>query len=103
MLLLRRVGPQLVLFLFVTGCAAMQDTLAQDLAWQRVEKCKGIGSSLQVTRVDPDGRIWYQTVGGTGGASEFVNCLQKAAADQAGGPVVPSPVMSTVSSPSGAR
>src|SRR5205814_6007643 len=64
------------------GCAATQDTLAQQLAWERVEKCKGIGASLQVSRVEPDGRIWWQTQGGNQGSTEFYNCLRDAAIEQ---------------------
>ena len=71
----------LSVFLLV-GCVATQDTLAQQLAWERIEKCKGIGASLQVTRVEPDGRIWYQTQGGNQGATEFNNCLRAAAVEQ---------------------
>ena len=64
------------------GCAATQDTLAQQLAWERVEKCKGIGASLQVSRVEPDGRIWWQTQGGNQGSTEFYNCLRDAEIEQ---------------------
>jgi len=79
MRVLLRVSPILVL---VVGCASMGDTPAQKLAWERVEKCKGIGASLQVTRVDTDGKIWFETTGGNQGQTEFTDCLHKAELEQ---------------------
>lgn len=67
----------------LAGCASMHNTLAQDLAWQRVDKCQRIGAAVTVTRVDPNGTIWYEWRGGSHGASDFEACLRNAAAEQA--------------------
>ena len=83
--------------LLLAGCAT-QDTLAQQLAWERVEKCKGIGSSLQVSRIEPDGRIWWQTQGGTQGSTEFHNCLRDAAIEQGKRRAAPAAVAATSTS-----
>src|SRR5215470_13223702 len=69
----------LAVLIFLSGCAS-GNTLAQDLAWERVEKCKNIGAELLVTRVDPNGTIWYQY---RGPRQEFEECLRKAASEQA--------------------
>lgn len=81
--------------LLIAGCAATQNTLAQDLAWERAEKCKTT-ANIQIVRVDPDGQIWYQY--SSGGASVFNECLKKAAADQARRGVVAAPPPAVASS-----
>jgi len=72
----------------LAGCATNQNTLAQELAWERAEKCKGVGNT-QITRVEPDGKIWYQY--SSGGSSTFNDCLRQAALEQAQRRVVPAP------------
>jgi hypothetical protein len=69
--------------LLLAGCGSMGNTLAQDLAWQRIEKCQRIGAAVTVTRVEPNGTIWYEWRGGSQGISEFDACLKNAAAEQA--------------------
>jgi len=76
------------LVVLAAGCAATQNTLAQELAWERANKCNGVGN-MQVLRVEPDGKIWYQY--GSGGATEFNECLKKAAIEQAQRRVAPAP------------
>jgi hypothetical protein len=83
--------------LLLAGCAVTHNTLAQDLAWERIEKCKGIANELSFDRVEPDGRIWYQYRGG--GRALVDECLRKAAVEQAQrrvSPAVPSAVASGV-------
>jgi hypothetical protein len=69
----------LLALILLSGCGS-GNTLAQDLAWERVDKCKGLGAELLVTRVDPNGTIWYQY---RGPRHEFEECLRKAASEQA--------------------
>ena len=70
------------------GCAATRNTLAQDLAWERAEKCKDVGINVQVSRVEPDGRLWYTY---RSGGNEFAECLKKAGEDQAQRRIVAAP------------
>jgi len=83
MLLRRLLLSSSALLLLLAGCASMGNTLAQDLAWQRVEKCQRIGAAVTVNRVEPNGTIWYEWRGGSQGVSEFEACLKNAAAEQA--------------------
>jgi hypothetical protein len=61
----------------------MQDTLAQKLAWERIDRCKEveISSNIQVDRVEPDGRIWWYSR--TGGETAYRECLRDAGIEQA--------------------
>jgi hypothetical protein len=74
----------------LTGCAATGNTLAQELAWERAEKCKGGVAGIQITRVESDGRIWYQSNDSSEG-SQFSNCLRQAEREQAQRRVVAAP------------
>jgi hypothetical protein len=76
------------------GCATTQNTLAQDLAWERAEKCKRV-ANIQINRVEPDGRIWYQHT--SGGGAAFDECLKQAAAEQARRRVAPAPPVAVAS------
>jgi len=78
----------------------MHNTLAQDLAWQRVDKCQRIGAAVTATRVDPNGTIWYEWRGGSQGISDFEACLRNAAAEQAKQQRVAPPPAQVVSSQS---
>jgi hypothetical protein len=49
-----------LLAVVTAGCASMKNTSAQDLAWERYEACRTGGQArVNVTRVDRDGRIWF--------------------------------------------
>jgi len=43
----------------MAGCAGMQDTLWQDLAYARWRVCRAGSSFAQIDRVEPSGRIWF--------------------------------------------
>jgi hypothetical protein len=45
------------LVLAVVGCATMNNTLAQDLAWERWQQCKHI-SGVTLKDIKADGTIW---------------------------------------------
>jgi len=44
----------------LAGCASMNNTLAQDLAEERIRTCSHI-QGINITRVDKDGRVWAST------------------------------------------
>ena len=43
----------------VVGCAGVQNTPEQDLAYARWSVCKAGSSLAQLDRVEPSGRIWF--------------------------------------------
>jgi hypothetical protein len=45
------------LVLPLAGCAAMQNTLAQDLAWERWKQCDNI-PGVTLKEIKTDGQIW---------------------------------------------
>src|SRR6266850_1215477 len=54
----------LALLLILGGCAAMQNTVAQDLAWERWRKCNHF-RGINLKDIKPDGQIWvWQSDGG---------------------------------------
>lgn len=68
-----------LLLLLVAGCASMGNTLAQDLAWERWQKCSDI-PTVTLKEISPDGQIWfYYTSPMVMTAQE---CLRKAAEEQ---------------------
>src|SRR5258706_2805398 len=80
----------LVVLILLTGCAIPQNTLAQDLAWERWRACDHF-ASVQLDRISPDGQIWamYRVAGEIPG---WQQCLRDAARKQAArGGVAPAP------------
>jgi hypothetical protein len=71
-----------VVVLLLAGCGTTSNTLAQDLAYQRVEQCRHI-TNVIVTRIEPDGRVWTEVRNGTVGYAEWRECMNKAYQDQA--------------------
>ena len=69
--------------LLAVGCASMSNTLAQDLAWERVEQCKGASLNVILDRVEPDGRVWVTLRNGTAGLADWQACMRQAELDQA--------------------
>jgi hypothetical protein len=43
----------------MTGCAGLQNTLWQDLAYARWRVCKAGSRFAEIDRVEPSGRIWF--------------------------------------------
>jgi hypothetical protein len=80
----------------VAGCAAAQNTLAQDLAWARVQSCKRF-STVNVDRVDPNGTVWvsYQS---PGEHRLWVDCMTEAAKKQGSSVAMLPPVAATPAS-----
>lgn len=82
-----------------SGCAGTQNTLAQELASQRWDKCKGRFPTIELKEIRPDGSIvfWYA---GTTAQSDLQRCLEEARRDQ-GAPrvTVPGPGTYTVGPP----
>jgi hypothetical protein len=83
----------------VTGCASMNNTLAQDRVWKAWSLCQyegRISNNVQLIRVEPDGRYWYQWLNGSHGAAELTACMsEKIAAQRVAGtqqPIPPSEV-----------
>jgi hypothetical protein len=71
-----------VAVLLLAACASVQNTPAQDLAHERVEKCGHI-PGVNITRVEPSGRVWATFQADNRMAFNAWNaCMQKALADQ---------------------
>src|SRR2546430_4245772 len=73
----------LIASLLLTGCASIGNTLAQDLAYERMKKCEHIGASMVFQRIDLDGTVWVQFRGGNQGQTEWQECMRAAAQEQA--------------------
>jgi hypothetical protein len=69
--------------MLATGCGTMRNTPAQDLAYERVQKCQGVSSNVIFQRVESDGRVWVEMRNGTAGYDEWRQCMVKAAEEQA--------------------
>jgi hypothetical protein len=66
-----------------SGCAATKNTLAQDLAWERWEKCKHqLGPNVALHSVRADGEIFIYHLSG-GELDTARACLRKAGEEQA--------------------
>lgn len=86
------------LALFLTACATSPNTLAQDLAWERVKKCEHVTNNIILQRVELDGTVWVEMRNGTAGYQEWQACMHKAALEQAAaGPTAPAPPTSPAS------
>ena len=73
--------------LAAVGCASFQNTPAQDAVWAAYNQCRAEGrvpSNVQLMRVDPDGRAYYQTYTSSYGGADFEGCLQEKIAARAG-------------------
>ena len=69
------------LILLVGGCASMGNTLAQDLAWERWNKCND--GSIRLLRIDRDGRVWTQATSDSAAAlPRWQTCMQEALTQQ---------------------
>jgi hypothetical protein len=59
-----------------------QNTLAQDLAWDRWEKCRDVGATVVLKEIRPDGQIWV-TYSAPHGAAAWRQCDREVAQAQA--------------------
>jgi len=64
----------------LAGCAAMQNTLAQDLAWERWNKCNHF-RGITLKEIKTDGQIWVWVADG-GEQTAWRDCDRKVAAEQ---------------------
>jgi hypothetical protein len=69
--------------LLAVGCASMSNTLAQDLAYERIQQCQGVTINVILDRIESDGRVWVSLRNGTAGLADWQDCMRKAALDQA--------------------
>ena len=73
--------PPLLAVLTLAGCAAPQNTLAQDLAWERWRQCSPDKyPGMMLDRITPDGTVYMLTMGP--GASMWQECMKQAAIAQ---------------------
>lgn len=82
-LTLRLVGLVLSLLLLLMACASAQNTLAQDLAWERWEKCKHF-PTITLKEIKTDGQIWVWTQYGSD-LSAWQECDRRAREEQGRG------------------
>jgi hypothetical protein len=64
----------------LTGCATMRNTPAQDAMWAAYDQCRAEGRvppNVQLLRVDPDGRAYYQTYTSSYGGADFERCINE--------------------------
>lgn len=68
-----------VLAVSMSACASMKSTPAQERAqavWDACEAERRIPAGLFLSRIDPDGRLWFRTANdGTIGWGELRACL----------------------------
>jgi len=63
---------------FLSACTTSQNTPQQDLVWSAYNRCKAEGrvpSSIQLDRVEPDGRAWYSASRSTYGTQDLESCM----------------------------
>jgi hypothetical protein len=64
----------LVVVVGLVGCASMQNTPQQDIVWEAYRQCQyegRIANNVQMVRVEPDGRYWYQMMNGSRGSIDI--------------------------------
>lgn len=83
------------------GCASMGNTLAQDLAQERWEKCKDVSRQVQLKEIRPDGQIWITYFSGED-LRTVRACLAQAQAAQAQRRTAVAAPVAVVGSPAGA-
>ena len=71
------------ILLLLAGCASMGNTLAQDLAWERWQKCNHF-RGIRLKEIKTDGQIWVWVDDG-GERSAWSECERLALAEQARG------------------
>ena len=72
------MGYCLLLFLvFLTACAAVKNTPAQDVSDAAWKACSWKYPGVGLTRIDPDGTIWFWSAAGGGEMSGMNACLQQ--------------------------
>jgi len=70
----------LVVVVALVGCASMQNTPQQDLVWAAYRQCQYEGripNNVQLVRVEPDGRYWYEWINGSRGSIDIQQCISE--------------------------
>jgi streptogramin lyase len=72
---------------FLTGAivvgactSTVKNTPRQDLIWSAYNQCKGesrVAPNVQITRVEPDGRVWYTANRSSYGSQELERCINE--------------------------
>jgi len=91
-----------VLAVGLAGCAAMQNTRAQDLVWDAYHQCQAeqrVAGNLQVIRVEPDGRAWYSGYSSVYGLAELENCITEKVTAAATAPATATPAPASTATP----
>jgi len=58
------------------GCASMGNTVAQDMTWEAGRICNSRYPTVQMERVDPDGRYWWKgQYAGDKAIPDFQTCV----------------------------
>jgi len=76
------------------GCSSAQNTQGQDLMWVAYHQCRSDGrvpTNVQLIRVDPNGRGWYQTYSSSYGGADFEHCITEKVGAQVTATVEPAP------------
>ena len=99
-ILMLRWSLPVLIGLAVVGCASVQNTPAQDAVWAAYNQCRSEGrvpANVQLMRVEPDGRAWYQTYSSSYGGADFERCMTEKTGASAATNV--GPALSTKTSP----
>jgi hypothetical protein len=78
--------------LFIIGCSSAQNTRGQEATWVAYHQCRSEGRvpvNVQLIRVEPDGRGWYQTYSSSYGGADFERCITEKIDATAATPVAP--------------
>jgi hypothetical protein len=78
--------------LLLGGCASAGNTLAQDLAFERWEKCREHALGINLQRITADGQVWVIYTADHGlQLQSWKICMQQAAAEQGQRRTAPAP------------
>src|SRR5439155_20466170 len=70
-------------WLLLGGCASARNTLAQDLAFERWEKCRDQAQGINLQRITADGQLWViYTADHRIQLNSWQTCMRQAAAEQ---------------------
>lgn len=81
LLSLRLIVRSFVAFSLFAGCASMGNTPAQDLAWERWQKCNHF-PELRLKEIRPNGEVWVQWTNGQTATRQWQECMQNALQEQ---------------------
>lgn len=98
---MRLLGGSIILVGMILGaCTTVRNTHQQDLVWSAYNQCKAEGripNSIQLVRVEPDGRASYSAYSSAYGAQKLEGCIMERISD--GSTATPTPTTAPVLSP----